>query len=260
MTNKRRAYSPAEELCLTTQVGGICPCCGKPLFYAKRVGKPLRTQHYKGYELAHIYPLNPKPQELVDLAGVELPSNDVNDPTNLIPLCTDCHSRFDKPRTLDEYEDLAGKKRQLLEEDLQKSIRREYPIETEIHGIVTRLFTVNVGDDCSTDLEYDPKQLAVKFDASMPPPTQHKIRSAVSSYYGYVKTEFAELERNSPTASTLIFAQVRTFYIKQKKLGLPQGVIFKNVTTWISERTTPSAIDAVEIVASFFVQNCEVFE
>jgi len=260
MSKERRAYSPAEELALTTQVGGSCPRCNKPLFYTKRVGKPPKPRQYKRFELAHIYPLNPKPEELIELAGVELLSDDVNDPANLIPLCTDCHTCFDKPRTREEYEELAAKKRELLAEDVQRSIRREYPIEEDIHRIVARLFTEDVSANASVDLEYDPKRLSEKFDVSLPPPTQHKIRAAVASYYTYVKSEFAELERKSPNASTLIFAQVRLFYIKQKSLGLSQVTIFRNIVRWIDDRTTPPTTDAAELVAAFFVQNCEVFE
>lgn len=260
MARARRSYSQAEVVALTTEVDGRCPICDRPLFYTKKVGKPPVTRQFARYELAHIYPLNPKPDELHELAGVERLHEDVNDPANLIPLCTDCHTQFDKPRTRGEYEELATKKRDLLAEAAQRALRLAYPIEDEIHRVVERLHAQDATFVDEDDLEYDPKRLAEKFDDTLPRPTRHKIRGAVSGYYSYIRSEFAELERRSPTSSILIFSQVRSFYFKQKALGLPQVTIFANTVRWISDRTSPGSSDAAELVAAFFVQNCEVFE
>ena len=72
MDSERRAYTQAEEVALTTQVDGHCPLCGDPLFYRKK------GRSFKGYELAHIYPLNPSVEEAALLATVERLSTDVN--------------------------------------------------------------------------------------------------------------------------------------------------------------------------------------
>jgi transcription initiation factor IIE alpha subunit len=66
MNSKRRTYTTAEELSLTTQVEGKCPLCGASLFYTKK------SRSYKEYELAHIYPLNPKPDEKEELENENL--------------------------------------------------------------------------------------------------------------------------------------------------------------------------------------------
>jgi hypothetical protein len=63
---ERRSYTPAEAIALTTQVEGYCPLCGTALFYKKK------GRTYRYYELAHIYPLNPKPAEAEELKDVEL--------------------------------------------------------------------------------------------------------------------------------------------------------------------------------------------
>ena len=95
MKKNRRKYTPSEHLALTTQVGGTCPLCGIALFYRKK------SNAYKRYELAHIYPLNPTKVQQKELENEELLDSDVNHPNNLIPLCTSCHGEFDKPRTKD---------------------------------------------------------------------------------------------------------------------------------------------------------------
>jgi hypothetical protein len=252
MANARRQYSPAEELALTTQVDGYCPLCDRPLFYEKR------KQQFKGYELAHIYPLNPRPEELKELKGVTRLCDDVNHPDNLLPLCHSCHKRFDKPRTREEYEHLATLKRALLSKAEQRAIRSEVRLEAEIESIIARLHELEPGD--STPLTLDAKKADDKFDDSLPVLVRRKIKRAIEDYYILIQTEFRELELENPTASELIYIQVRTFYLKQRKLGLSQAVAFTNVVDWLRGASNATTLEAAEIVASFFVQNCEVFE
>src|SRR5262245_18972607 len=133
MTSERRPYTAAEELSLTTQVAGNCPLCGVPLFHKKK------GRSYKAYELAHIYPLNPTAEEALVLAGVERLSTDVNHPDNIIPLCTACHTRFDKPRSVEEYNELSAKKRFLIARAAQPALYPVFPIEDEIARVFERL-------------------------------------------------------------------------------------------------------------------------
>jgi hypothetical protein len=253
MANARRSYSQAEAVALITQVGGYCPLCDRKLFYIKR------SRSHRAYELAHIYPLNPREEEVEELKSVERLHSDVNHPDNLIPLCADCHTRFDKPRTVQEYEELAGLKRTLIEKALQREIQGDYPLEADIGRIINRLHNVAVPDDSAPPQELYAKDVNTKFDGTMPIPTRRKIKHAITDYYVHVKHEFRELERETQV-SALIFSQVHTFYQKQKSLGLPQSAIFNNVVGWLISTTAPETTEAAEIVASFFIQNCEVFE
>jgi hypothetical protein len=254
MANPRRPYTQAEQVSLTTQVGGFCPLCDAELFYKKRSGT------YKAYELAHIYPLNPTPEEHKELAGVRHLSVDVNHPDNIIALCTPCHTKFDKPRTLEEYEKLVSIKQRALDKVAHRALNSEYPLEAQIRSIVSRLHTVAIGENDTTDLDFDPKRMDDKFLPTMPIPTRRKIKHAVTDYYSHIRRLFAEVEHQDPMSSQLIFAQVRTFYFKQKSLNLPQSAIFANVVEWIRTTADAQTLEAAEIVASFFVQNCEVFE
>ena len=87
-----------------------------------------------------------------------------------------------------------------------------------------------------------------------------KIKRNVSDYYPFVQRQFRELEREMPNKSHLIFSQVRTFYLKQKDLGLPKQDIYQNVVAWFRSVTRSDMIEAPEVIAAFFVQDCEVLE
>jgi hypothetical protein len=254
MTLERRSYTTAEEIALTTQVEGCCPLCGASLFYKKK------GRTYRSYELAHIYPLNPKLEEAEELKDVELLSADRNDPDNQIPLCTGCHTRFDKPRTRAEYEELFQVKRGLIERAGQRALMREYPIEDGIHQIVAALGSVSFDEVVDADLTLDPKTVDAKCKSELPELIIRKIKRNVTDYYPHVQREFRALEQEYPAKSQLIYSQVRTFYLKQKSLGLPKTNIYQNVVTWFRNVTHTEMIEAPEVIAAFFVQNCEVFD
>ena len=44
------------------------------------------------------------------------------------------------------------------------------------------------------------------------------------------------MEQQTPTKSQLIYSQVKTFYLKNKDLGLSQKDIFHNVVEWFRKR------------------------
>ena len=140
MTNTRRDYNNAEVAALLSQVSSRCPLCDDPLFYRKK------QRQYKGYELAHIYPLNPRPEEVVELTSSPRLCADVNDPDNIIPLCVDCHGKFDKPRTEDEYLDLYRIKFDALQQERQRSLASQYPLELQIAAIVVHLHSAAVDE------------------------------------------------------------------------------------------------------------------
>ena len=254
MANVRRAYSDAEQIALNSQVGGHCPLCDAELFYKKK------SRSYKGYELAHIYPLNPLPDEIKELKGVPLLHRDVNDPDNIIPLCESCHGKFDKPRTVEEYMQLYKIKQRLLQEAAQRELASQYPLEQQIATIVARLHGASAAGGSADELQLQPKRLDDKFNDSLPGLTQRKIKNAVADYFQHVREAFRDMERTDPASSELIMSQVRTFYLKQKKCNMSQADIFTNVVGWIRKATNAETLESAEIVAAFFVQNCEVFE
>ena len=228
--------------------------CGTTLFYKKK------GVAYRHYELAHIYPLNPKPAEAEELKDVELLSADRNDLDNLIPLCTGCHTRFDKPRTRTEYEELFQVKRSLIERARQRALMRDHPIEDGIHQIVAALGSVSFDEAVDEDLTLDPQSVDAKCKSALPELIIRKIKRNVTDYYPHVQREFRAMEQEYPAKSQLIYSQVRTFYLKQKSLGVPKTEIYQNIVKWFRTVTKSDMIEAPEVIAAFFVQNCEVLD
>lgn len=253
MNTGRRSLSPAEEIALVAQVDNSCPRCGNALFYKKR------GRSYKHYEVAHIYPLNPTDAEMVLLVDEERLGVDINDVDNLLPLCLGCHGKFDKPRTVAEYRDLLEKKKALLARDQRRSIQNEYQLQVDIASVVTAL-DENDFPPSIAELVLIAKPLEEKLNDTMLPQTRRKIHHNVNDYFVHVRQTFQRIDCEKPGATVLILAQVKAFYLAQRQLGWTQQEIFTSVVEWITRKTRPKSLEAVEVVASFFVQNCEVFE
>lgn len=253
MNTGRRTTSQAEEVALVAQVENVCPECGDALFYKKN------SRSYKHYEIAHIYPLNPTEEEASLLKDEERLGEDVNDVDNLIPLCLGCHGKFDKPRTIAEYRELLQKKKEIITHAEMRRFQSEYQLQEDIGRIVEALDQADFLHS-SAKLALNAKPLDEKFNDTMPRPTRRKIHHNVSDYFVEIRKRFQRLDRENPGTASLILSQVKTFYLAQKQQGWSQQQIFTNVVGWIVTRTRPQTVEAAEIVASFFVQHCEVFE
>ncbi|MBF2595398.1 HNH endonuclease, partial [Listeria welshimeri] len=77
MVDNRVNPTSNMKLLLYNQVDGRCPFCGKNLHYVKNQIQTL-------FEVAHIYPANPKSYESELLKDVPRLSEDVNSIENLI--------------------------------------------------------------------------------------------------------------------------------------------------------------------------------
>lgn len=253
MAKDRRKYNDAETAALLTQVGSRCPVCHQSLFNEKN------GRLHKSYDLAHIYPLNPTPAERVELASVERLSDDDNHVDNMIPLCERCHRRFDHPRTESEYKELYAVKKEAIQLERSREIASKYPLESHISKIVGRLHNLPASEETGVRLSYDPKTLDQKLDTALPRVTRNKVRYAVEDYFGYVQTALLEIERTDPGSSDQILAQVRSYYLTMKKQQWSQAKIFQGLVHWISLRSNAESLESAEAVASFFIQNCEVF-
>jgi len=58
VANDRIKYSEAHQSVLLSQVNRVCTLCAKPQYYKNK------SQTYEDYQLAHVYRLNTKPEEL----------------------------------------------------------------------------------------------------------------------------------------------------------------------------------------------------
>lgn len=254
-TTNREVFTENDKLILYSQVEGMCPLCPNALMYEKN------SQNRKNFEIAHIYPLNPKKEELELLKDEEKLSSDPNDLKNLICLCVTCHTKFDKPRTIEEYRELVSIKKTLERQSKDKLLWADTKIENDIKEIIRILATEEIDLSKEDILKYDPKEIDRKVDDTITLLTKRMIHRNVQDYFQIVKSKFIELDKITPLTTETISSQVKTHFLllcKEHK-DVNQKIIFDALVSWLSKRTKQNSDEASEILISYFIQNCEVF-
>jgi hypothetical protein len=151
-------------------------------------------------------------------------------------------------------------KSNLLERERQRVLMRQYPMEDAIRLIVNALGVAELSLADEDILSLDPRTVDEKCRPEVSELVIRKIKRNISDYYVFVQSQFRNLEQQMPNKSQLIFTQVRSFYMKQKELGLSKQDIYQNVVAWFRTVTQSEMIEAPEVIAAFFVQDCEVLE
>lgn len=247
-----RVQFPAPVvLSLCNQVDQVCPLCGCPLFSIKR------GRRFREFEIAHIYPLNPKPDEIVLLKDEPRLADDPNHDNNLIPLCMGCHSDFDNPKTLAGYRRLLEIKSNLIADDERRQTLHAFQIEQEIAMVINDISDSHA--NFGVELSYDAKAIDSKLNDTIAPLTKMRIKLDVQAFYPFIRERFADIERATPGKATLIATQVKAFYLKRRIEKVSQQQIYHDVVDWILAKSGSKSRQAAEAIAAFFVQNCEIF-
>ncbi|KZL24791.1 hypothetical protein PsWM33_02465 [Pseudovibrio sp. WM33] len=249
----RKSYSDPTAISLLTQVKSRCPLCQKSLF--RKTAKQTR----KAYELAHIYPLNPTLFERSLLKDAPTLNDDVNHADNLIPLCFDCHDGFDNPRTFSGYMELYHIKKALIKADQSVDTWMDYQLRQEISNIIISL-AADVQPDERVDFNYDAKTIDSKIQSPFPRPLKQKIKGYVVEYYPLIRQLISNIDKENMEFSDVLSMQIKLFYLEQSKTCDDQSEIFDKIAGWIHFKTKASRLEYAEIIAAFFVQNCEIYE
>ena len=249
---KRDQPNGIDRQLLYSEVDNYCPRCKQSLLENKGARRRLIG------EAAHIYPLNPTLEDSIALKGIPEP-DDINGLDNFIILCPSCHDIFDNPRTREEYLELYNLKKEYIEKRHLKNLYAQYGIQDEIRVVVDRL------SECDFDngeLRTVKKALKIegKVGSNFDFYKRRSIENNVVDYFRFIQNLFSELDASLPGTFECIACEVRAFYLSAARKTDDKLLIFESVSEWIRTKAGLSvSLQACEIVASFFVQNCEVF-
>lgn len=252
MQDNRRKFSENEKMLLYNEVNGRCPICGTVLSYEKN------GEINKAFEVAHIYPANPRPGEVILLKHEERPSEDVNDLKNVIAVCRICHKKFDTPRTTEEYRAWVRMKRKLLQDAEIKNTYALFNIEAEIKAILEKLNNETIEEEL-VQLSYDSLKIDQKTNDSMPFVIKRTIKSDVVDYFDYIRRLFIEIDKATPYKFDTLAAQINGFHYKCMQINPNQERVYTALVDWLNEKTDLYSKRACEIVVAYFIQDCEVF-
>jgi hypothetical protein len=255
MAQKRDPYSPDEHSILYAETGGLCPLCTQPILFKK----PSSSKPAKGYEIAHIYPLNPTVSQASALTDYPVPAA-INGLENVIALCPTCHTKYDKDFKLDELLALRKIKDEYLRDAKAKLSVSQHAIQDEVFRILDLISadTFDGAELSSTGL--DVSTIDKKLKTGMSPLQKHEIKQNAINFYVRIRDHIRLLEQQDQASIRILQNQINSYYLlmQQQNPG-NKDAIFNYVAQWISKKTSKSIL-ASKVLTSFFVQNCEVFD
>ncbi|WP_238882959.1 ABC-three component system protein [Clostridium sp. YIM B02551] len=234
------------------EVGGLCPLCGKYMLAAK--GKRINKQ----YQIAHIYPNSPTPNEVMELKGLERLGDNCEEFENKIALCKDCHGYYDDHKTKDEYLNLLTIKKELLSATKTKIATSNQDLEQEIIIVINALSKVDINTLEKMKLDYQALKISNKIENTYAI-LKVKIESYVCVYFNFIKETFQNLDQAGQLNFNLVSSEIKTSFLKCEKEMNSKNEIFDSLVKWLKSKSVGSSNEACEAVVSYFVQNCEVF-
>lgn len=255
MAGKREPYSDTEHSILYAETGGSCPLCTNPILFKK----PGSKKPTKGYEVAHIYPLNPTSVQVVALTAFPVPA-DINGLENVIALCPTCHRKYDKDFKIQEFQKIRKIKDGFLSEAKAKLTLSQHAIQEEICEILDLITAFDTDGLEITSTGYDVSSVDKKLKTGMSPLQKREIKLNAISFYVRIRDHLRLLEQRDQVSVKILQNQINSYYLAMYKQNPDnKDLVFNYVANWISVKTSKPIL-ASKILTSFFVQNCEVFD
>jgi hypothetical protein len=255
MGTKRDSYGENEHSILYAETGGCCPLCLLPILFQKKDSKKTS----KGYEVAHIYPLNPTQSQATALVGYPVPS-DINALENVIALCPTCHTKYDKDFKREELIKLRSIKDGYLSEARARLTVSQHTIQEDVYKILDAIVAFDFDETTPSATNFDVSTVDKKLKTGMSPLQKREIKVNAISFYVRIRDHIRSLEQKDQASVRILQNQINSYYLAVEKQNPGnKDLVFNYIAQWISARTD-SPILAAKVLTSFFVQNCEVFD
>jgi HNH endonuclease len=256
MATMREKYHENEHSILYGETGGCCPLCTRPIIFQK----PGSKNPSKGYEVAHIYPLNPTPLQAKALIGYPTPP-DINARENVIALCPTCHTKYDKDFKLEELINLKNIKDGYLSEAKAKLTASDYTIQDEVYEILDAIVAFEPDEIAALlPTNFDISTIDKKLKTGMSPLQIREIKFNAITFYVRIRDHIRSLEQLDQASVRILQNQINSCYLAiNQQNPTNKDLVFNYVASWISAKTNKPIL-AAKVLTSFFVQNCEVFD
>jgi len=226
-------YKYGERLLIESR--GTCP--------NKACGKPLSIKNHNQTEADYL---------ITVIDG----NNQADDYSNLIALCPECSRTYSLNPSEDDIARMYEIKWMLTDRENGDLPLVFLNIEEGIEEVLECLCDVDYRS--LVKLNYEPKEVQDKIYSRDYLLLKKNIEN-VTSYYPFVKDKFITLEKEQRLNYEMLAMQVRQAYLTTIKNTNSQTETYDRLVDWLINKTRKRR-DSCEVVISFFVQTCEVFD
>ena len=212
------------------------------------------------FTIVNIYPSGLKNTDSIKFDAIQKKPSKPNDDSNKLCVCNKCASKYLLKPTPEKYEYLLTVKNNILSSTLIEETANEVTIEDDINEILNGLINVQLSDDNLEELRMKPLALANKIYEENIDLKNHLTDNL--PYYHYIRKLLQSLDDKQSVFDTIAM-EVKLCFKKVSKIESNQNNIYYGIMNWILEKSGKDMIKfrpAADKIASFFIQNCEVFD
>lgn len=192
-------------------------------------------------------------EELPDLNG----DFDTHSLSNHVLVHSDCAAKYMAMPDTDQISDLYIKKQAAHERLTLQDTLDNLEVDEALGELLNSIDSL-IDPEAVEELRYKPEKLSNKIN---PEHTTlfFDVRDKVLSYFGFIQKSLRTLNYSKGYTFKDLAHSVRRGFTALDFLGMSQQEIYYEMTNWVSERTGCRNLIACQILISFFIQDCEVF-
>lgn len=130
-------------------------------------------------------------------------------------------------------------------------------IDAELYDLLDSLDSL-VDPVAVAKLQYKPRNVANKIEPSNFT-LGMQVTDQITRYYGFLKDELSQRDGLNGFDFTELALSMRRCFNLMAQAGKKQTEIYSAMAIWVMDATSSTSLPACEILVSFFIQNCEVF-
>ena len=192
---------------------------------------------------------------LFDVVVID-PDESTEDPRNLIALCPQCaaqYKNFSSPTAILRMKEI---KKRFCEQAIDRELLSDQRIQEGVRKVIGKIPQMRPEEP--VDLNYDPVMLRKKIEPDNIA-LYLKTQGHVNYYFNIVHETMQQMGREGILRFKPFCEQVKMNYLELKEKGRDQVTIYRELTDWLQHGTSEER-DYCEIVISYFIQKCEVFD
>lgn len=178
-------------------------------------------------------------------------------PDNLIAMCPQCYATYLLDENAKVCKSLKEVKAVLSTHKQSIHLLDSLPLEKGIVGVINRI--KKLGEKELSDASLDPKEIKQKLSPSQDMALYLAVNSYVTTYFRRIKEIMMNLDKRGEIDYDEIQDQIHAFYKRLKKANKTRAEIFNEIVGKVHRVTLQDDIYC-QIVVSYFVQSCEVFD
>lgn len=209
---------------------------------------------YKGCGKPLILSSNQSTQAYFDVIMID--SYDGEQTDNLIALCPECAEKYVLSHTEEEQSELYDVKVSMQELLFARKSLTDIKVEESVSEVLEILCTTDPNE--ITKLNYEPQSVRDKIYKKNYLLVRNNV-SNVTQYYPFMESQFKSFSREKKMNYDKLSMQIRLAYLTAIEKTSVQDEIYNSLVEWLMG-ITKNPREACEIVISFFVQKCEVFD